>query len=99
MLSPSFRLLKSLENLNEGTLGFSVWRVWLFFRSVFRFFGFCAIKLWFFGFGAHCPFGLQFHFDLSGNCTPPLDSYSHETSVCSTCRHCIGSIRGLITGM
>ena len=43
--------------------------------------------------------GLQFHFDLSGNCTPPLDSYSHETSVCSTCRHCIGSIRGLITGM
>ena len=37
MLSPSFRLLKLLENLNEGTLGFSVLRVWLFFRSVFRF--------------------------------------------------------------
>ena len=25
-----------------GALGFSVLRFWLFFRSVFRFFGFCA---------------------------------------------------------
>ena len=54
MLSPSFRLLKRLENLNEGTLGFSVLRVWLFFRSVFGFlchktlvFRFwCSLPIW-----------------------------------------------------
>ena len=41
-----------------GALGFSVLRFWLFFRSVFRFFGFCAKN---FGFGVHC--GLRiFHF-------------------------------------
>ena len=35
----------------------------------------------------------------SSYCAPPLISNSRETSVCSTCQHCMGSIRVLRTGM
>ena len=35
----------------------------------------------------------------SSHYAPPLISNSRETSVCSTCQHCMGSIRVLRTGM
>ena len=44
-----------------GALGFSVLRFWLFFRSVFRFFGFLVFAPKTSVFGVHC--GLRiFHF-------------------------------------
>ena len=44
-------------------------------------------------------FGFRFIFDMSGNYAPPLISNSCETSACSACHNCIGSIWVLITGM
>ena len=57
-----------------------------------------------FGFDLWCGFriflfGFWFLFDQSGHYAPPLISKSRETSVCSTCQHCIGSIKVLRTGM
>ena len=43
--------------------------------------------------------GFRFLFDLSSNFAPPLISNSCETSVCSICHQCLGSIRVLLTGM
>ena len=43
--------------------------------------------------------GFRFLFDLSSNFAPPLISNSCETSVCSICHQCLGSIRVLSTGM
>ena len=44
-------------------------------------------------------FGFRFIFDMSGNYAPPPISNSCETSACSACHNCIGSIWVLITGM
>ena len=57
-----------------------------------------------FGFDLWCGFRIfllafRFLFDPSSHCAPPLISNSRETSVCSTCQHCIGSIKVLRTGM
>ena len=57
-----------------------------------------------FGFDLWCGFRIflfrfWFLFDQSGHYAPPLISKSRETSVCSTCQHCIGSIKVLRTGM
>ena len=57
-----------------------------------------------FGLGMRCGFlfflsGFRFLFDLSSNFAPPLISNSCETSVCSICHQCLGSIRVLLTGM
>ena len=43
--------------------------------------------------------GFRFLFDPSSHYAPPLISNSRETSVCSTCQHCIGSIKVLRTRM
>ena len=43
--------------------------------------------------------GFPFLFDLSDNFSPLQISHGRETSYCSTCHLCIGSIRVLITGM
>ena len=64
-------------------------------------FGFSFVKntcLMGFGFDLWCGFriflfGFWFLFDQSGHYAPPLISKSRETSVCSTCQHCIGSIK------
>ena len=76
-------------------------RFWLYFRSVFGFF----CQKTFFNFFVHCIFfppQFRFLFDLSSNyvpsLSPPLISNSCETSVCSTCHHCIGSIGIFLTG-
>ena len=42
---------KMVNNLDEGSLGFSVFRFWLFFRMVFRL---LCRKRRFFVFGVHC---------------------------------------------
>ena len=57
-----------------------------------------------FGFDLWCGFRIfllafRFLFDPSGHYAPPLISNSRETSVCSTCQHCIGSIMVLRSGM
>ena len=57
-----------------------------------------------FGFDLWCGFRIfllafRFLFDPSSHYAPPLISNSRETSVCSTCQHCIGSIKVLRTGM
>ena len=57
-----------------------------------------------FGFDLWCGFRIfllafRFLFDPSGHYAPPLISNSRETSVCSTCQHCIGSIKVSRTGM
>ena len=43
--------------------------------------------------------GFRFLFDLSSNFAPQLISNSCETSVCSICHQCLGSIRVLLTRM
>ena len=73
----------------------------VFYRLVFSF---DQKYLWIFWFGIPCGFqfflfGFQFLFNLSGNYVPPLMLNSHETSTCSTCYHCIRSVRILITGI
>ena len=57
-----------------------------------------------FGFDLWCNFriflfGFWFLFDQSGHYASPLISKSRETSVCSTCQHCVVSIKVLRTGM
>ena len=57
-----------------------------------------------FGFDLWCGFRIflvafRFLFDPSSHYAPLLISNSRETSMCSTCQHCIGSIKVLRTGM
>ena len=44
-------------------------------------------------------FGFRCLFNLSGKYAPPLILNAAKSFVCSTCHHCIGSVRVLITRM
>ena len=86
--------------------GFSDWVFIMDFPSFSIWFSVFVINtcLMGFGFGFQCGFriflsGFRFLFDLIGHYAPPLISNIRETSVCSTCQHCIGSIRVLKTEM
>ena len=84
--------------------GFSDWVFIMDFPSFSIWFSVFVINtcLMGFGFGFQCGFriflsGFRFLFDLIGHYAPPLIPSCRETSVCSTCQHCIGSIRVLKT--
>ena len=53
---------------------------------------YCSLNLKFKFLVARCRHRLL-NFDLSGNYAPPLISKRRETSACSACHHCVGSIR------
>ena len=86
--------------------GFSDWVFIMDFPSFSIWFSVFVINtcLMGFGFGFQYGFriflsGFRFLFDLIGHYAPPLISSCRETSVCSTCQHCIRSIRVLKTEM
>ena len=56
-----------------------------------------GLRIWFPMWFSDFPIWFRFLFDLIGHYAPPLISSCRETSVCSTCQHCIGSIRVLKT--